>query len=262
MSCRSVQEDSSGDLLGGGARSRYVARVALPSKTEINRCGNLLRSYLDSADGSGDSYEWDEVQRALDVLGEFRASFQYPLTKVTIGLRQMVARESQTVVVAQRLKRMDRILGKLQRMPKTRLARMEDIGGCRAVLASPDEVAGVLRRIHRRWQIVRERDYVSAPKPSGYRAVHLVVTRDDCRIEVQLRTQGQQEWADAVEKFASRFDLPLKDEQGPDEVLEFFRLASEGIYGDEYGSDITEDFMASFREAQEAMLRWTAEHGR
>jgi hypothetical protein len=63
------------------------------------------------------------------------------------------------VIVAQRLKRMNRILGKLQRMPGTKIARMEDIGGCRAVLANPAELDAVLRRIRRRWDVVRDRDY-------------------------------------------------------------------------------------------------------
>lgn len=233
--------------------------MALPSKTEINRCGDLLRA---TAALQEDDPTWDQVQRALDILSEFRASFQYPLTKVTVGLRQMVQRESAAVVVAQRLKRRDRIIGKLRRMPKTKLARMEDIGGCRAVLASPAEIQGVLRRIHRNWDIVRERDYASDPKPSGYRATHLVVARDDCRIEVQLRTRGQQDWADSVETMASRFGLPLKDEQGPEEVLQFFRLASVGIYSDEYGADIGENFMAEFQGAREALLRWSSERGR
>lgn len=227
--------------------------MTLPSKSEINRCGDLLRSHLEAPD---EDYDWEKVQHAYDVVGEFRSSFQYPLTKVTMGLRQMVQRESEAVVVAQRLKRMDRILGKLRRMPATKLARMEDIAGCRAVLAAPSEVDGVLRRIHKRWDVVRERDYVQKPKSSGYRANHLIVARDACRVEVQLRTRGQQQWADAVESFASRFDLPLKDEQGPEEVLEFFLLAGQGIYNDEYGADMGDGFTTRFNEAAAAVQDW------
>jgi putative GTP pyrophosphokinase len=231
--------------------------VTLPSKGEINRCGDLLRDHLDAYETDPDGeHGWERVNYALDVLGEFRSSFSYPLTKVTVGLRYMVKAESGAVVVAQRLKRMNRILAKLQRMPDTNVARMEDIGGCRAVLGSPAEVAGVLRRIHRRWDVVRERDYVTDVKPRGYRAVHVVVARDDRRIEVQLRTRGQQQWADAVETFANTFSLPLKDERGPDEVLNFFQVAGEGIYSDEYGVPVREDFPARFDEASEALQDW------
>jgi ppGpp synthetase/RelA/SpoT-type nucleotidyltranferase len=233
--------------------------VPLPSKSAINRCGDLLRDYLN--DPSGD-YDWEQVNYALDVLGEFRSSFQYPLTKVTMGLRVMVKAEAGTVVVAQRLKRMDRILGKLQRMPGTNVARLEDIGGCRAVLARPDDVTGVLRRIRKRWDVVRERDYITDPKPSGYRAFHVVVERDGRRIEVQLRTQGQQDWADSLEAFASALDLPLKDDKGPEEVLGYFHAAGEGIYRDEYGVAMDDEFMASFQAARTAMTDWAARWGR
>ena len=229
--------------------------MALPSKSEINRCGDLLR---DCRNDPGGDYDWERLNYALDVLGEFRTSFQYPLTKVTVGLRVMVKAESEAVIVAQRLKRMNRILGKLQRMPGTKIARMEDVGGCRAVLATPSELDGVLRRIRRRWDVVRERDYITDPKPAGYRAFHAVVDRDGRRIEVQLRTRGQQDWADSLEAFASALNLPLKDDQGPGEVLEFFRLAGEGIYRDEYGVPVDEEFMTRFRTAQAAMRDWAA----
>lgn len=234
--------------------------MALPSKNEINRCGDLLRDHLNTR--SGDNSDWERLNYALDVLGEFRTSFQYPLTKVTMGLRAMVKAESETVVVAQRLKRMNRILGKLQRMPSTKIARMEDIGGCRAVLATPAELTGVLTRIRKRWDVVRERDYIAEPKPAGYRAFHAVVERDSRRIEVQLRTRGQQGWADSLETFASAFDLPLKDDQGPEEVLEFFRAAGEGIYRDEYGVAVDDEFLARFNAARAAMTDWAARRTR
>ncbi len=237
--------------------------MPLPSKSEINRCGDLLRSYTtahrDNPDGD---YDWERLNHALDVLGEFRSSFSYPLTKVTLGLRAMVKAETGIVVVAQRLKRMNRILGKLERMPDTKVARMEDIGGCRAVLRNPSEVMGVLRRIQRRWDVPRLRDYVTDPKASGYRAVHVITTRDDRRIEVQLRTLGQQQWADAVETAARVFSLPLKDEQGPGEVLNFFRAAGEGIYRDEYGVGANEEFLQRFTEAANLMRDWVARSGR
>lgn len=38
----------------------------------------------------------------------------------------------------------------------------------------------------------------------GYRAVHVIVFLDDARVEVQVRTALQHEWAEAFEKFADR----------------------------------------------------------
>jgi hypothetical protein len=92
--------------------------VALPSKKEINRCGELLRSYLDvvtadelAASQLDGEWDWERLNHAFDVLAEFRASFSYPLVKVNMGLRAMVKAETHAApIVAQRLKRMNRIL--------------------------------------------------------------------------------------------------------------------------------------------------------
>lgn len=234
--------------------------MAPPSRSQVKRCGKLLRSSFAS---SSDDAPWEQIQHALDVLAEYRSTFSYPLTKVTMGLRAMVKTETRAKpVVAQRLKRMERIMDKLVRLPSMDVTRMEDIGGCRAVLRNPPEVEGVLRRIRHRWEITRFRNYASEPRSSGYRAIHVVVVRDGHLIEVQLRTQGQQEWADQVENFAGRYGLPLKDEQGPDPVLEFFRLAGRGIYSQEYGASLSTGFEGQFGVAATALRRWMAEQGR
>lgn len=168
----------------------------------------------------------------------------------------MVSREADDVIVSQRLKREPQIINKLVRQPGMLLARIEDIGGCRAVLPSPDAVAGVEQRIRKRWEVKRYRDYVDEPKVGGYRAVHLVTERDGMRIEVQLRTKGQQEWADTVESFAGHYDLPLKDESGPAVVLDFFKRAGEGIYCDEYLVPVPDGFADRYREAAQAVRDW------
>lgn len=224
------------------------------SKGEVNRAGDLLRSWHKSAD-LGDK-DLTDLDIAYEVLAEFRAGFSYPLTKVATGLRSMVSCEADTARVGQRLKREPQIINKLVRQPKMMLSRMEDVGGCRAVLPSSAAVAGVEARIRRRWDVQRYRNYVTEPKISGYRAVHLVTERDGKRIEVQLRTQGQQEWADAVESFANKYELPLKDETGPEPVLEFFRVAAEGIYCDEYLQPLPDGFLARYREAESAVRNW------
>lgn len=93
---------------------------------------------------------------------------------------------------------------------------MEDIAGCRAILpGGAAEVAGVLRRIRRNWDVIRVDDYVARPKNTGYRALHIVVRRDDHLVEIQLRTPAQHEWAEAIERWAARTGFPLKDGDGP-----------------------------------------------
>ena len=107
-------------------------------------------------------------------------------------------------------------------------------------------------RITQRWDVKRERDYIEAPKETGYRGVHLVVERDGRRIEVQLRTAGQQQWADAVERTAGRLGMPLKDGEGDDRVLAYFRAAGEGIFLVEARRELDETFLAYFEAARAA----------
>lgn len=177
----------------------------------------------------------EAVLEAGAIVFDFRASFQRPLDKVTIQLRRFVRREVEEVIVAQRLKRLPTIIDKLGRQPSMDITRMQDIGGCRAVLPSAREVEQVASRITQHWRIDRAYDYVTDPKPSGYRATHLVVIRDGRLIEIQLRTPGQQQWAEAVERAGSRLRVSVKDGQGPPEILRFFELLGSVIALEEAG---------------------------
>lgn len=201
-----------------------------PSNTQINRAGDVLREFW-----IGERMADAEVEAALALVGSYRQAHAYPLTLVSVGLRQFVRSVSENVVVGQRLKRMDRIVQKLVRFPKMKLARMQDVGGCRAVLASPAEVGATAERIRRNWDVIREKDYRDKPAATGYRALHLIVSRsapDDemsRQIEIQLRTKGQHIWAEEVERVAARTQLSIKDGGGPDELLDYYRAASEII---------------------------------
>ena len=55
------------------------------------------------------------------------------------------------------------------------LARMGDVGGCRAILSDQHEVYRVLARIRKNWTVKVLNDYVETPRDTGYRAVHVVI---------------------------------------------------------------------------------------
>ena len=229
----------------------------VPSKGEINRSGELLRQVRLNPS----LFSFAERQAAIQFVEDFRKGYSYPLLKVNTGLRAMVAQVTSDIVVAQRLKRMPQIIHKLERFPGTNLARMEDLGGCRAVLETSDEVDLVHQKITRNWAIIRVRDYVQSPKLSGYRAIHLVVERDNHRIEVQLRTKGQQARANVVEKVAASYQLPLKDEIGPDEVMEWLLLAAEGIAYKDRGETVPTALKAELSTASEIAFAWMEAEG-
>jgi putative GTP pyrophosphokinase len=216
--------------------------MALPSKNEINRVGLFLMEV--TRDGFDENiHDINKYFDGLDVVNAFRSVHQVPMNKVTLGLRSMVKTATgKPPLVSQRLKRTPRIIRKLVRMNQSgmgdsMLARLEDIGGCRAVVGTPEELEMVRARIERNWgsEITRRRDYVDRPNDMGYRALHFTVLRDGRKIEVQVRTRGQQTWANSIEAADSRLKLTLKDGIAPDSMLEYFSAAGDYIYHQEYG---------------------------
>ena len=68
------------------------------------------------------------------IVNNCRASHSFPLNALQMNLRNTVAAFGEAALVAQRLKRLSSIEAKLRRSHHMQLARMHDIGGCRAVL--------------------------------------------------------------------------------------------------------------------------------
>ncbi|SON62244.1 GTP pyrophosphokinase YwaC [Mycobacterium simulans] len=209
----------------------------------MNRAGDVLRR-LRVVGNVVSVAAWMEVGpeqifAALDTLEAWRAAHARPLGAATNGLRSRV----QTVgcghiEVSQRLKRIPTIIDKLGREPGMNLGRMHDIGGCRAVLRSLEEVQRVQSRYAGDPVTVRTRDYVVKPKPDGYRAVHVIVRYQGRLIEVQLRTQVQHEWAYTVESVTSRFGLDIKVGGGPAPVRDWFAAVSEAMALEEDGQTV------------------------
>mgnify|MGYP002565729836 CR=1 FL=1 len=84
-------------------------------------------------------------------------------------------------------------------------ASLHDVAGLRVVLSSVEAVyhfADILRA-STAWQFVCARDYIAAPKKSGYRGLHLVMLVPVCLngqnasvpVEIQLRTPAMDMWA-------------------------------------------------------------------
>jgi putative GTP pyrophosphokinase len=228
-------------------------QVAAPSKSQVNKAGRCIRRFM-----RGELVSSDDVERSVDVLIGWRAAHQYPLGKATMGLRSMVKTEGCAVEVSQRLKRAPTIVDKLVREPTLPLASMQDIGGCRAVLASIDEVRRVQRRLQRNRPPVRVSDYIAEPRASGYRGVHVIVEYDERAIEVQLRTRVMHEWAITVERLSGRLSVDLKSSHGPEEVLDFLQLISEAMAAEERGETVSQDLLTEMAIRREAALPWLA----
>lgn len=150
-----------------------------------------------------------------------------PLTKVHSTLRKALPKIDNDAWTGERPKQLHSIIAKLQR-ETIRLSQMEDIGGVRVVLPSLSSVDRTAQLITERFEVKGDDNYVVTPKPdTGYRARHIIVLEDELRIEIQLRTQLQNLWADMVERYTVLGIADLKHGQGSKEVLEFFFELSE-----------------------------------
>ncbi len=154
----------------------------------------------------------------------FRAQHRRPMLTARMGLRSCVISEgygsAEGVEITQRLKRRATIWDKLRREPSMKLSRMQDVGGCRVVLPSLEAIARVGQRFtansqRRNGEADRVIDYVTNPRESGYRAVHIHTRYGGQRIEIQLRTPWQHLWARLIEDLTSRTGVDYKSGDGP-----------------------------------------------
>tara|TARA_R100000306_G_C4327488_1_gene118443 strand:- start:21 stop:719 length:699 start_codon:yes stop_codon:yes gene_type:complete len=211
-----------------------VPGFQLPHTTsQVNKAGKVVRYWVERRETDP-----EKLRHAITVIQDFRAAHAYPLTKASMGLRSMVKSEGVEPQVSQRLKRLPTILNKLTREPTMSLANMQDIGGCRAVLPTIDDVYAVAHRRAMRKRTVYTRDYIADPAESGYRGLHVIVDYDDRRIEAQLRTPAQHDWAVTVEKLGGRIAEDLKSGRGPEEVLALLQVISEAMALEELGQAV------------------------
>ena len=208
------------------------------SRTRVNAAGAAL---VDPASSR------NALRRARAIVNNWRAAHSLPLDRVRSELQARVSPFGEEALVAQRLKRLSSIDAKLGRFRNMHLARMQDVGGCRAVLPSVDDVRRVARSYADRpsgHRVIHTDDYLTHPRASGYRGIHLVsrfqpdeeeeAVYAGMRIEIQLRSRLQHAWAAAVETVGTFSGQVLKASEGDEGWLRFFALmASEIAFSEE-----------------------------
>ena len=179
----------------------------------------------------------EEYAAALDVVDNWRAAHAYPMNTFAINLRRQIA-DIDGAMVVRRLKRLDTICYKLERYPEMNLYRMQDLGGCRVIVPTIEDVYKVKNRLENsriRHIPKKPKNYIETPKPeTGYRGVHLIYKYrsekntdfNGLLVEIQIRTRLQHLWATAVETVGVFTDNGLKFNQGSNDWLLFFKLVS------------------------------------
>ncbi len=225
------------------------------SKRKVDRAGQILANYLGAQIEAREVPEeiGDDVLEAIEIIDWWRAEHARPLSRVAANLRYYASQHGRPIV-AQRLKRLPTIAGKLLREPTMKLSRMGDIGGIRAVL--PDQAAAyaVAGRLRRNWTITQFRDYVADPKPDGYRAIHLINRNRGQLIEVQLRTPRQDDWANLVEAFSRSLAPGLKYGAKVEPFSEYFALTAQGLAETEKGQETDPARLDRIKELAQQMI--------
>lgn len=198
------------------------------SKSRVNKAGANVRSGLASNEDLFVIETWRAAHRA--VLNTFQAI----LRNRTRGTK---------IAVAQRHKRRNTIFGKLKRLPRMELSRMDDIAGCRLIFPTCEELNSfretfhAARFKHKRRNEKDKYNYILKPKKTGYRGIHDIYEYDvnskagnhlrGLYVEIQYRTHIQHAWATAVEVIGFITESQPKFQEGDDRYQSAMALASE-----------------------------------
>jgi putative GTP pyrophosphokinase len=177
------------------------------SKSQLDKLGEKLK------DGS-------VSEEDLRYLNDYKLSFAKAHKEVITSIKTQLRLEptgrsaKSTTSIADKLKR-----------ESIRLTQIQDIAGCRLIvedLNGQERVTNALADLFPDSFILDRR-----LKPShGYRAVHLVVSVDKKRVEVQVRTFLQHVWAELCERLSDTVDKSIKYGGGEKKVRELLRALS------------------------------------
>lgn len=138
-------------------------------------------------------------------------------------------------IVSVRLKRLDSIRGKLNRVENNfKLGRLDDVVGVRVICEDLSTVKEFSRRIESSCYFSHQKDYIADPLMTGYRGIHHVMkfpqpiskTKQlNMRFEIQVRTYLQHLWAVWSESLGEA----VKIGKGSNEERGFLHALSEEV---------------------------------
>lgn len=183
-----------------------------PSKTQIDKLGERLKK--------GPLSEED-----IKSLDEYRRSFNETYETVV----QTIHDRTRLEPTGRPAKSTSSIKEKLLR-ESIRLTQIQDIAGCRIVVADIVEQEAVIRLLSEAFPkgSISKIDRREAPS-HGYRAVHIIVELSGKLVEIQIRTALQHLWAEFSEKLSDVFDPKIKYGGGNDDVQKMLMELSEFV---------------------------------
>jgi len=129
-------------------------------------------------------------------------------------------------LIKTRVKSVDSIAQKLslRGLPLTvesTVENLSDIAGARVICSYSENVNEIasLIKAESDHEVIAEKDYITSPKPSGYRSYHLVVRvtpgglfgDQSCPVEIQIRTAAMDFWATLEHKVRYKYSGEIPD---------------------------------------------------
>lgn len=205
-----------------------------PSKFDYSRLtnhrlaemGDFVREYnIKYENGiliNQDAYE--EIREDLDA---WRYRHIRPMDDIFDAINELKTKHPEfDYDVAERLKRLPSILGKLYRFPTMKLNQIQDIGGVRIICSDIDQLMALLPYLDELFPEYKEKNRLENPAPSGYRGIHRIYKKDGVYIELQIRTMLEHVWATSVESIDVLRGTAMKNGEDGAAWTEFFQLLS------------------------------------
>jgi len=164
--------------------------------------GQFIKSQIDKLGQRLRAETFQETE--LTLLEEYRRSFGPAYDRVVEKVQAVLG----VPISGRPAKSTTSIIEKLNR-ESIRLSQIQDIAGCRIVVSDSLEQNRTVELIARAFEKVDIQDRRTKPS-HGYRAVHVIIRDNEKSIELQVRTELQQVWAEISEKLSDVIDPSIK----------------------------------------------------
>lgn len=189
--------------------------------------------------------EWvqETTRKYVRLMAYYRCAMMEIETKFNVLNEEFSLQHDRNPIssIKTRLKSMPSIQEKLERrgLPMSLTAieeNLNDIAGVRVVCSFPEDVQTLADALLKQDDIrlIERKDYISNPKPNGYRSLHLIVSvpifleneKRIMKVEIQLRTIAMDCWASLEHQLRYKKDFEFTDAMAA-ELSECAKLSAE-----------------------------------
>ncbi len=184
-----------------------------------------LRKFSEAIENKDVGEIKESIERLRLLMACYRCAMMEIETKFRVLNEQFSLQHERNPIesIKTRIKSFESIQGKVIRkgLPMTVESieqNLFDIAGVRVICAFTDDIYMLAECLLQQDDItlVTIKDYISSPKPNGYRSLHLIVEipiflaeeKKQVKVEVQLRTIAMESWANLEHRMRYKKDVP------------------------------------------------------